>query len=50
LSAQLDAELARMRALLAAPLAAVNAELGRLGLQPVVPSTGELPGGDPTGN
>jgi len=50
LAAQLDAELAKMKGLLAAPLAAVNAELTRLGLQAVTPSTVELPGEDPTAN
>jgi photosystem II stability/assembly factor-like uncharacterized protein len=42
LSAALDKELARMRSLLDVRLAAVNTELGRLGLDPVKPSTDEL--------
>jgi hypothetical protein len=42
LSTQLSAELTRMRAALRA-LAEVNAELARLGLEPIVPTTAERP-------
>jgi hypothetical protein len=42
LSTQLSAELARMRTVLRG-LAAVNAELGRLGLEPIVPTTADRP-------
>jgi photosystem II stability/assembly factor-like uncharacterized protein len=41
LSAALDKELAKMRALLDGRLSGVNAELGRLGLEPIKPSTDE---------
>jgi len=47
LAASLDAELARLKALLGPGLGGVNAELGRLGLDQVVPSAEELPGQDP---
>ena len=46
LAAALDAELGKLTALLGAGLEAVNAELGRLGLDKVIPSTEELPGPD----
>ncbi len=46
LAAALDAELGKLTALLGAGLDAVNAELGRLGLDKVIPSTEELPGPD----
>ena len=46
LAAALDAELGKLTALLGPGLEAVNAELGRLGLDKVIPSTEELPGPD----
>jgi hypothetical protein len=43
LSKALDVELGRLKTLLARGLPPVNAELGRLGLPTIVPSTAELP-------
>ena len=44
LAADLDGQLAKLNTLLDGGLAAVNAEIGRLGLERVVPSTAELGG------
>src|SRR5262249_4304386 len=41
LSSAVDVQLGKMRALLDQRLSAVNAELGRLGLEPIKPSTDE---------
>ncbi len=46
LAAALDSELGKLKALLGPGLDGVNAELSRLGLDKVVPSTEELPGPD----